>query len=70
MSILTEQLRARLTPEQREAFDWIYGAMRTSPGLGALALGWISMEASFHPEKTFWDLLIEAKERIKLGIIH
>jgi hypothetical protein len=70
MSIQTEQLRARLTPEQREAFDWAYAATATAPALGTILLGFMSMEASLHPEKSFWDLLIEAKGRVKLGIIH
>jgi hypothetical protein len=64
------QLRARLTLEQREALDWAYEATRRAPALGSVILGWTSAAAADHPEKTFWDLLIEAKGRVKLGIIH
>jgi hypothetical protein len=65
-----EQLRVRLTLEQREAFDWAYEATRHAPALGSIILGWISAAAADHPEKTFWELLTEAKSKVKLGIIH
>jgi hypothetical protein len=61
----SQQIREKLSAEQRELHDWLYEATRT-PEVAVMIIGAMEIYASEHADATLWDCVRCAREHIEL----
>lgn len=61
----SEQIREKLSADDRSVHDWLYEATRT-PEVAVMILGMMLAFAAEHPGATLWDCIRCARDHIEI----
>lgn len=66
MSLPSDEVRAILSPDDLDVYNWLYNYTRD--GTNAILLhGMMSGVAANHPDFNYWEILREARRRLTLA---